>query len=74
MADETEAACTDCRALVLSRIEGEIPHMDTAQFLKDLRAERDRINNAISALEALNGSGVTQLSAKTATSVERTLD
>jgi hypothetical protein len=34
--------------------------MDTKQFLKDLRAERDRINDAIAALEALNGSGVTQ--------------
>lgn len=27
--------------------------MDTAQFLADLRAERDRIDNAIAALEAL---------------------
>jgi hypothetical protein len=32
--------------------------MDTAQILTDLRAERDRINDAISALEALNGTGV----------------
>jgi hypothetical protein len=29
--------------------------MDTAQFLKDLRSERDRIDNAIAALEALDG-------------------
>lgn len=29
--------------------------MDTAQILTDLRAERDRIDQAIAALEALNG-------------------
>jgi hypothetical protein len=29
--------------------------MDAAQFLNDLRAERDRIDNAITALEALGG-------------------
>ncbi|SRR6266567_2807656 len=31
--------------------------MDTAQILFELRAERDRINAAIAALEALGGSG-----------------
>lgn len=40
--------------------------MDTKQFLKDLCAERDRINNAIAALEALNGTGLTQPTAKNA--------
>ncbi len=29
--------------------------METAQILTDLRVERDRINQAIAALEALNG-------------------
>jgi hypothetical protein len=29
--------------------------MDTAQILADLRAQRGRIDNAIAALEALNG-------------------
>ena len=29
--------------------------MDTAQILADLRAQRNRIDNAITALEALNG-------------------
>lgn len=33
--------------------------MDTVQFLADLRAQRDRINDAITALEALNGNAVT---------------
>jgi hypothetical protein len=33
--------------------------MDTAQILADLRAQRDRIDSAITALEALNGTGVT---------------
>jgi hypothetical protein len=39
--------------------------MDTAQILTDLRAERDRINNAITALEALNGNAA--IPTKTAT-------
>jgi hypothetical protein len=39
--------------------------MDTAQFLADLRAQRDRIDNAINALESLNGTAVS--SAKAAT-------
>ena len=30
--------------------------MDTAQILADLRAQRDRIDQAIAALEALDGS------------------
>jgi hypothetical protein len=33
--------------------------MDTAQILTDLRAERDRINNAIAALESLDATAVT---------------
>lgn len=32
--------------------------MDTAQILIDLRAQRDRINNAITALEALDGTAI----------------
>jgi len=32
--------------------------MDTSRILTDLRAERDRIDRAISALEALNGNAV----------------
>jgi hypothetical protein len=39
--------------------------MDTEQILTDLRAQRDRIDSAITALEALNG--VTKSAAKTAT-------
>jgi hypothetical protein len=39
--------------------------MDTAKFLADLRAQRDRIDNAITALEALSGTATT--SAKTTT-------
>jgi hypothetical protein len=39
--------------------------MDTAQILSDLRAQRDRIDSAISALEALSGNAITP--AKTAT-------
>jgi|GEM_PF-1179317 type IV secretory pathway VirB10-like protein len=38
--------------------------MNTAQILADLRAQRDRINNAITALEALGG---TSAPTKTAT-------
>jgi hypothetical protein len=34
--------------------------MDTAQILADLRTQRDRINNAIAALEALNGTAVSR--------------
>jgi hypothetical protein len=37
--------------------------MDTAQFLTDLRAERNRIDNAITALESLNGNAVTTVKA-----------
>ena len=33
--------------------------MDTAQFLADLRAQRDRINDAIAALEELSGNAIT---------------
>jgi hypothetical protein len=36
-------------------MEGVSIYMDTAQILADLRAQRNRIENAISALEALNG-------------------
>ncbi len=34
--------------------------MDTKRILADLRAERDRINNAIAAIEHLDGTGTTQ--------------
>jgi hypothetical protein len=47
--------------------------MDTAQFLTDLRAQRDRINDAIAALEALTVNGISKpaakYAAKTATKV-----
>jgi hypothetical protein len=36
--------------------------MDTAKILADLHAERDRISQAISALEALNGTPMTRKS------------
>jgi hypothetical protein len=36
-------------------MEGVSLYMDTAQILADLRAQRNRIDNAIVALEALNG-------------------
>lgn len=39
--------------------------MDTAQFLADLRAQRDRIDNAINALESLNGTAVSSAKATT---------
>jgi ABC-type uncharacterized transport system fused permease/ATPase subunit len=45
--------------------------IDTAQILADLHAQRDRINNAISALEALNGTAVPQHAAKPATKAEK---
>jgi hypothetical protein len=32
--------------------------MDTAQILNELRAQRDRIDSAITALEALNGAAI----------------
>ncbi len=34
--------------------------MDTKQILASLRAERDRLNNAIAAIESLDGTGITQ--------------
>jgi hypothetical protein len=39
--------------------------MDTVQILIDLRAQRERVDRAIAAVEALNGTGV--LTAKAAT-------
>lgn len=36
-------------------MEGVSLYMDTSQILADLRAQRSRIDNAIAALEALNG-------------------
>jgi len=40
--------------------------MDTAQFLIDLRVQRDRINQAIEAIETLNGTAIPQRAAKNA--------
>jgi hypothetical protein len=38
--------------------------MDTAQFLIDLRVQRDRINDAIAALESLTVNGISKPAAK----------
>ena len=55
-------ACTDYCAgrltLLTSHTIRSKPIYGYCTILADLRAERDRINNAISALEALNGTGV----------------
>jgi hypothetical protein len=48
--------------------------MDTAQILADLRAQRNRIDNAINALEALNGTKPAALDVKQASqTVRRTM-
>jgi hypothetical protein len=46
--------------------------MDTTQILTVLRAQRDRISAAITALEALNGNGVSQPKATVAAPASKT--
>jgi aspartate carbamoyltransferase catalytic subunit len=41
--------------------------MDTSKILADLRAQRERVNQAIAALEALDGAAVSRQKATTST-------